>query len=515
MSAVATQGAMRAGQAAAGAFRFADGWPFAVAIVALGVAQQAVGHFNGDNSWFILFAERVIDGARAYVEIGDPNPPAAFLVYAPAAVVARALGLATEAMVVVEVFALAALTLALSGAVLRRTGLLAPGEEGLWRNAALWIALVAPGFGFAEREHFALMFALPMLAVAAARADGRAVSISHAVLAGVCAGITLCFKPYYAAGFAAAALVVVARRRSPAPLFAWENIVALATGLCYLAFVARFFPEYYTLALPVALDVYAPARLGFAASVLSAPLLAGAAVLCATAWSWGRRGFDARAHVLMAASAGFLLTFVVQGKGWFNHAYPGLALALFCALAAWLALRRAAPERAAFFAKACVAPAFVCAPFFGAAWMNALGAEEYPGLTAQVRALAPARPKIAALAAQLDVAHPLTRRVNGVWIGRQNALWVANCVAQILATQTVSPERRALLESHAARERADFAADFSAGRPDVLLVESAALREWAGRQPEFGKLFDGYARAGQAGAVEIWTRESGADDRKD
>lgn len=513
MSAVAAQRAMRASDAGAGALRLAGGWPLSFAIVALGVAQQAAGHFNGDNSWFILFAERVIDGARAYVEIGDPNPPAAFLVYAPAVVVARALGLATEAMVVVEVFALATLMLAFGGAVLRRAGLMPSGEDGLWRNATLWVALVAPGFGFAEREHFALLFALPMLAVVVARAEGRAVSTPHAVLAGACAGLTLCFKPYYAAGFAAAALVAVARRRSLAPVFAWENLAALATGLGYLAFVARFFPEYYTLALPAALDVYAPARNGLAASVASAPFLAGAAVLAATGWFCGRRGFDARAYVLMAASAGFLLTFVVQGKGWFNHAYPGLALALFSALAGWLAFRRAAPRQAALFAKACVLPAFVCAPFFGAAWMNAPGAEEYPGLTAQVRALAPARPKIAALAAQLDVAHPLTRRLDGAWIGRQNALWVANCVAQILATQTVSPERRALLESHAARERADFAADLRAGRPDVLLVESAALREWAGRQPEFGRLFDGYARKGQAGAVEIWTR--GADDRKD
>ncbi len=506
MSAVATQNRTQAEEGAVAAWRMIGGWPLSFALVALGVAQQAIGHLNGDNSWFILFAERVIDGARAYVEIGDPNPPAAFLVYAPAIAAARALGVASEAMVVVEVLLIAWFALAASAAILRGAEVLDRAEEGLWRNAALWIALVAPAFGFAEREHFALLLVLPMLAAYVARAQGRAPASGLALVAGVCGGLTLCFKPYYAAGLSAAALVVVARRRTLAPLAAIENVAALATACMYVAFVARFFPEYFTHALPAALDVYAPARGSLASIVGSAPFLFNAALLVAVAFVAARSGADARTLVALAASAGFLATFVWQAKGWFNHAYPGIALALLAALASWLALRRGAQASAALFARACLIPAFVCAPFFAAAWMNAPGAEEYPGLTAQVRRLAPARPKIAALAAQLDVAHPLTRRLDGVWVGRQNALWIANCVAQILATQSVSPERRARLDAYAARERADFVADLAAGRPDILLVESAALRAWAARQPEFGSLFGDYERRGQAGAVEIWTR---------
>ena len=504
MSAIAQDGQGRVvdGNAVA---RICGGWPLSFALVAVAIAQQAIGHFNGDNSWFILFAERVLDGARAYVDIGDPNPPAAFLVYAPAIVAARALGVASEAMVVVEVLLLAFASLAFAGALLRRADLLSQAEIGLWRNAGLWIVLVAPAFGFAEREHFALVLALPMLAVYAARAHGMGVGAGAALAAGVGGGATLCFKPYYAAGFAAAALVAAWRRRSLAPLFGLETVAAGVVVLGYAAFVWRFFPDYIVNALPAAMEVYAPARGGLASLLGAPPFLANGLMLAGAVFALARFGFEARAAVLVAASAGFLFTYVLQGKGWFNHAYPGLALAMFALVALWLYLGRAAPAAGALFARAALAPALICAPFFGAVWMNGPGAEEYPGLSAQMRRLAPARPKIAALAAQLDVAHPLTRRLDGAWIGRQNALWVANCVAQILATQTVETARRARLEDYARRERADFVADIAAGAPDVLLVE-IALKGWAARQAEFKDLFAAFDKSGEASGIEIWTR---------
>ena len=36
-----------------------------LAILALAVVQMVCGHLNGDNSWFITFAEKVARGASA------------------------------------------------------------------------------------------------------------------------------------------------------------------------------------------------------------------------------------------------------------------------------------------------------------------------------------------------------------------------------------------------------------------------------------------------------------------
>lgn len=488
---------------------FFNSWALSALIVVLAVAQQAAGHLNGDDSWFILFAERVANGAKAYVDISDPNPPAGFLVYMPAVFLARAAGLSAEFWTVVETFVVAFAALALSGALLSRAHLLAREEAGVARNAALWVLLFAAGFGFAEREHFALIFFLPFAAAMLVRAETTQSSPLFALPAGACGGITLCFKPYFALPLAAVVLFACVRRRSIAPLFAAENFAAAAVAIAYGLFVWLRYPGYVWGVAAVAMDVYAPARYGLAAVIASPPFVFSAILLAAVAVGLRWLGFESRAALLALASAGFFATYVLQAKNWFNHAFPGEALGVLAIAALALGRFRAAPEEAARFARLAVLPALIVAPFLNAAQLNLPGAEEYPGLTAAVRSNAPAHPKIAALARQLDVGHPLTRRVGGVWIGRRNAMWVDNCVRQILATKNVDAETRAKLLEYAADERREVGEDIAKGRPDIILIEDPGLREWALKKPEFVGLLDGYVRKAQVGDIEVWRRVGG------
>ncbi len=504
-------GGQRGGGSASGASLsiFLGSRALAAMIVALAIAQQAAGHLNGDDSWFILFAERVANGAKAYVDISDPNPPAGFLAYMPAVRAARWLGGSAEFWTVVETFLAAFCSLALSGAILRATRTLAPDETGLWRNAALWLVLLAAGFGFAEREHFALIAFLPFAAAAMARAEGARPPLALAFVAGLGGGIALCFKPYFALPIAAVVLFAGWRRRAPSTLFAPENFAVAATAVVYGLFVWLRYPDYVWGVAALATEVYAPARYGFWQVAASPPFLFNAAALVAVGVGMAYAGFEARAALLAAASAGFLATYVIQAKIWFNHAYPGEALGVLALVALVTGRLATSPEAASRLGRMALLPALILAPFLMAAQMNLPGAEEYPGLTAAVRANAPARPKIAVLAQQLDVGHPLTRRVGGRWIGRRNALWVDNCVRQILSTQKVDEETRARLLAYAAEERAELAEDVAKGKPDILLVETPQLRQWAQGKPEFAHLLDGLVRKAQVGDIEIWARAGG------
>ena len=486
--------------------RMLGSWTLGAAIVVLSLAMQAMGHLNGDDSWFILFAERVFDGARAYVDISDPNPPAGFLVYLPAVFFGRLAGVSAETATVLEILVCTALSLALCGAILTRANMIDADERGLWRNAALWLTLFVVGFGYAEREHFALLAAAPFIAAAMARAGGRSIAIPLALLAGLGGGVALSFKPYFALGLGGAMLAGAFVRRSARPLFTLEAFAAGGVALAYLAFVYLRYPDYIARVLPLAVEVYAPARNLMSLVVVSPPFLFNLALLGALAFGLRTLGVDARAVVLGAASAGFFATYVIQAKIWFNHAYPGIALGVMALAALALGLRGKAPEGAARFARLCLLPALVCAPFLSAVLMNLPGVEENPGLAKAVREIGPAHPKIATLAEQLDVGHPLTRRLGGVWIGVQNAMWVNNCVRQILGTQKVDEPTRTKLLGYVAAERRELAADIARGKPDILLVESATLREWAQTKPEFVNLFDGLERRGQAGEIEIWAR---------
>jgi hypothetical protein len=152
-------------------------------------------------------------------------------------------------------------------------------------------------------------------------------------------------------------------------------------------------------------------------------------------------------------------------------------------------------------------PALVAAPILHAGVTQWSNEEEHAGLREAIARVAPAHPRMIALARQLDFGHPVTRELNGTWVGRQNALWTSSFVIQLLP-QATDPAYRERLLAYRRNDLSTFAQDVERGRPDVIVVESAGTREWALKQPETATVLDSYARAGEAGEIEIWLRKS-------
>jgi hypothetical protein len=349
--------------------RLADEWRLAACIVVLAVVQQALGHLNCDDSWFLTFAEKYREGFIPYVNITDPNPPAAFLAYLPAVLIARSLAVAPEMILVILTFLGAGAAIFLSGTILCRAGLL---------------------------------------------------------------------KVFLA------------------------NLVLLGS----LFFVSRF------------------------------------------------GGREPRTLALAAASAGFLLTFLIQGNGWMNHGYPGMALALLASASFLSAHAEGAPNETGragrsrrWFKLYVFVPGLCPAPFLFGTIIDFSKREEYPGLTNAVRQVAPPHPKIIALSELLDVGHPLVRRLDGTRVGRQNCLWVSWRVRYLIGQGRVTPADKDRLLAHMRKDEEMFAEDVSLGKPDVLLVESPRLETWARAQPALGGIFQFYHRVGKNGQISIWLRD--------
>lgn len=502
-------GAFAAPVLATRALFLASPWA-AAGLVALAIAQQLAGHLDCDVSWFITFAEKFVDGRVPYVEVTDPNPPAAFLAFVPAVLLARALRIAAEPVVAAFVFAFAGLCIAFTGYVLRYGPSRSRLAWGLLRNGALYLLLVVPEIAFAEREHLALLAMAPMLAALAVGGTTR-LPFAARVAAGLGAAVAMSFKPYFALAIALPALAIVWRERSPRVLFGVEMWTAAIALLGYVAAVLIFFPAYWAYALPLIVDVYAPVHESVQTLALRTPAPAYAALLIGL-------GFAARGLVLgratlvaVAASMGFFVSFVMQGKGWINHAYPGLALILFAwALFALDELRlpsaplRGTRER---LVKFLFVPAFCAAPAFFGVINQVADIEEHKGLRAAIARLAPAHPRMIAMARQLDFGHPVVRQVGGQWVGRQNALWASSFVAQLMPDAASDPSYRARLENYRHEDLAAFAEDVRKGRPDVILVENKATREFVSRRPETSGILDHYDKGGTAGEIEIWLRK--------
>ena len=166
-------------------------------LVALGLAAELRSYPGADTGFLLDEAARVLGGARLYSDLVEMNPPLIVGLNMMVVLSARTFGISEILAYRLGCIAALLATLGLAAWLLRR---LLPDETVLRRGMALLLVFVLfnlPGQDFGEREHLLLMLALPYLLLAAARATGRAIPTSHALVIGLLAGAGLSLKPYF------------------------------------------------------------------------------------------------------------------------------------------------------------------------------------------------------------------------------------------------------------------------------------------------------------------------------
>ncbi len=307
----------------------------ATVVFAGAVVIRLASHLNTDVSWLLTLGEKMASGERPYIDFLEVNPPASILLYYPAVVAGRALGIAPELVVSVLVFVAVAASLAFCASLLGKARLVEKQNFAALGAVAAFAFLVLPFYAFAQREHIALAAISPMLCVYAARAAGRNVYARDALIAGLAGGVAVVIKPHFALALALPFAFVLWRLRDSRErfqlVFAAENLAVIGVAAIYAVVVFWRFPAFLHNEMPLLTTLYAPAKwpllvilcgpscLLFAIGALGAALLAGS-----------RTGQPFIAIPLLA-SLGFIAAAIVQGKGWPYHGYPAIALILLVA----------------------------------------------------------------------------------------------------------------------------------------------------------------------------------------
>ncbi len=509
-----TSAAARPGSTAGLARALSSPW-LGLAMVAAAIAIQVFGPLNGDNAWLLTVAEKVLDGARPYVDVIESNPPMAFLFYAPAILVARLAHIRVEFPVTAFVFLCAAASIALSGRVARAAEIVSSREAGFVRNAAIFALLLLPGFSFAQREHNASILVAPILVVYAARALGARVGVWDAVMAGVAAALAMAIKPHFALAVLLPLAFVMFRQRSLTALVAPEQLAALAGALVNIAIIFLTLPAFLPLAA-VSLDVYAPMREPMSHLLTETWFLLNAVLLAGLLVCFGRACLSSRVAVPALASAGFVATYLIQAKGWANHALPGVEMACFAVAMAFAPVFFPASvadgdrlwARSRRYALFVFLPLLASAPILFGALLPFKGYEPHAGLTAAVLRHAPPRPKVMALSQNLDVGHPLTRVVDGEWVGRPNGIWLMVFSRALLDRGVGDEAYRARLAAYIEKDARGFREDVETRRPDVILVlEKSERVQTAMENPDIAAAMDAYERVDGAADVGVWIRK--------
>jgi hypothetical protein len=311
----------------------------------------------------------------------------------------------------------------------------------------------------------------------------------------------MAIKPHFAMAAALPVLFVTWRRRSLAPALQADVGAAAAVVLAYGLLVAAAYPDYIR-ALPLLAAVYVPARNNFHEVWLSAPaqLFVVASVACLFV---GRSALvRSTAIVPLLAAWGFAAAMAVQGKGYLNHAYPAFALA-------WVALAVIVSEQPGHRSRRALGAAVLAVLTGASILVFALGPSlDYPEVARVVKRVGPPHPRIMVAGTDLSVGHPLTRWVNGQWVGRRGALW-ATAGAFDAASLSADPAQRSILQRYADDDRRIFIEDLDHGGPDVVLVPYPAGVEWIAGNADVARAMSRYRSAAVVRDIRVMVRRKG------
>jgi hypothetical protein len=472
-------------------------------VFAIAILLRQVVPLNTDVSWLLVIGERMLDGQRLYRDIIEINPPMAPFAYLPGVALARVLGVDPRHVIDAQLLLLAAASLFIVSRILRLSPATAPLKSGAFAVWAAAIVTILPMNVFAQREHIAMLTFLPALAVYALRSNREPLPLWAILAAGMGVGITLAFKPFFTVPVALCILFAAIRSRSWRVLFAPENIIAgvIVTMVSLGTYI--FYPEYFTVTYPLVRDTYLSWSMPAAVVFLNDATLVSAVALVTVLLGRQKTRPDPVLLVAVLASVGFAISFFLQRRGWAYHSYPMVALALLAmgyvlTGASDVEARSRRVEAASIFVMAAIFA-------FGMLWFYA---NVYVGPIREAIAGLKPNPRILMLSGEAALGHPLVRDVGGVWVSRQENLWLREFVRLTREKTTVDAATDARLNDYLALERKWLIEDFRKLPPDIVLVDN--LRNgwgaWARADAELSQLLKPYSLVGSVRGVDILRR---------
>lgn len=481
---------------------------------------QSRTFINHDVAWVIWGTREMLRGATFGRDIIEPNPPLAWYLSMPPVWLAERLGFSLSGAFRIWVALLAVLSLA-SCHALARTRLRGFTVEQTWLLTLLLAAylLVFCYRDFGQREHLALILVLPYLFLAAARLQGAEIDRLAALGVGVCAGLGLALKPHFLAVPLLVELLGIVRSRRLGFVFRAETVgIAAAIGL-YAILVLMFARAYLVEVIPLAREIYWSFANPLEVLIVRNALpLAALAFIGAAAARHDRSGLPT---VLVAAALGFVVSYLVQAKGYTYHAYPFIAAGALAAAALRFQLGSSARMAPALAASAGLILLVGTSVLRTSYWWQ----EHQPGgrEAELTRALIETVEGEAAGARFLAISthpfpgFPIALEANVEWASRTNSQWFLPAVSDLReGRRSADAAMLSFAEEHA---RAFVMHDL-AQRPDVVLIDARPVRHAIGtsrfdflsfylEDPAFGSAWRAYSERPPVGSFRVFARDEG------
>ena len=469
------------------------GWRLWTAILAILIVSIPLHPewLVSDVSWMITVCEKMLDGKTLYVDMIETNPPGAVLIYLPAVAFAQFAHILPETAVAAQTYLVGMAVLALTARIL-------PGTVSGGRNTGLFILLPAaaiffmlPLQAFAQREHYAAMLSFPMVSVFMRFAEERQWPSARARAAAIaCAAVMLTIKPIFALPGICVLLYSFWLARSWQPL--WRSGI-LAAGLLGLALTCASlaaFPDYLGSMWVIVTKIYLPPYSHPMALLLEEKVLMSAVVGFAVI---GLLHFDRwplpTTGLMLAAAAGFVLGYIIQGKGFPYQLYPALPFLLI--VLGITIYEQLASKRKDALGLAVRSTVYLAAGAFilGLAVKGLAWTRETVSDISWAKGLE--KPAVMSLSPDNQVGFPLSRRIGGVWIDKSPAQWIARFTKWSLEFAIIKhADQLKFLKAHYRGDLQSALDLIKLEKPVLILVDlsphySFLLRDLIAMEPDF------------------------------
>ena len=406
------------------------------------------GPLINDTAWHLWVSRSLGTGAQLYRDVLEVNPPLWFWIGSGVERLAEPLGVPSLA-------ALVAMFAGCAIASILLTCRLLDDVRARWAFcAALVLTLfLTSGFALGQREQFALIVTLPYVALTARRASGHEVPLTLAIAVGALAAPGFALKHYFVLVPILLELWLFARTRrfSLRP----ELAVLIIAGLAYAAAILLLTPEYLTVMVPLLRLAYG----GFSGDPLLLKLELAVLVLGWLAIRLAQRPVPMAAQGAGVAAAGWLLAYLLQGKGFEYHLIPALGCGL-AALFAFLAVSR--PRGLAVWATATAALLAAFAIPFTA------GPARFDQAARHATAHLAEGARVAILTPAGSTSWPLVEERRFTWHSPHMTYWMLGAVWRDQREGGTSAELNALGRSVAG----EAARSIACARPELVLVDT-------------------------------------------
>lgn len=485
-----------------------DAWSAATLFLAvIAVLFHALMPTKDDISWLIVNAEALLDGKELYKDIIETNPPLSVLLYVPAVLIERLTGLRAE---LVSLIITALIGLAVARLIRRRLDMAGVDGGGRLEAAAALVFLILPMGAYGQKDHVAALIALPFCVELALLSDGRR-KMSASV--GVLVGLSIAVKPQFSLAVLLPCLwtaLLAWRKGDRSWPFLIVNRATVIAGLVVIGFQGfayLLFPAFFSNVLPMVLEVYVPVRQSLPTLLLSSKGFLFPALLVLPLLYGPRTPL---VEVIGAAGFGFLVAFLIQGKGWPYHLFPATGYGLFLLFAEvlphiWRERKGRSPLVALLMAATILSTHTI--------WMMVTWTD-WSALTRAIAATGIRQPTILNIAASHEIGHPSTRDAGGRWVGTFSCRWITVLATNHSLEGGEGIDRQALTV-WIARDREILRHDIAERHPDLILVDRRGDFDWlawAREDPDTARLLDGYRPTGEVtdygrtGSIELLRR---------